>query len=226
VLVDDTVVRQGRYYDVNTENGEHPIILVHSIFQTDNGLRSVHLHVTKFFRRADIPLLNGECDFQSGFTESSVNSASDGAVDAGKVDQESSLILLSYSDWASRGRESDAEVMCASDILEILSECHVNWFPYDEVGCNGVEHLKKYTVKWGFSSNESRDHAYFRQIPIVENVDTAKVILPSRPTVVDLFCGMGGFSRGFSDSGMTVVAGVDKDWYAGSSFKVFILPLD
>lgn len=74
-----------------------------------------------------------------------------------------------------------------------------------------------------FSNERSKDHAYFRRIPVFEGSDYLRVIMWSRPTVVDLFCEMGAFSRGFSDAGMLVIAGVDKDWYAGGSFNVRIV---
>ena len=40
-----------------------------------------------------------------------------------------------------------------------------------------------------------------------------------QPTVVDLFCGAGGFSLGFSASGFRVVLGVDNDAVSGETFR-------
>jgi DNA (cytosine-5)-methyltransferase 1 len=39
-----------------------------------------------------------------------------------------------------------------------------------------------------------------------------------RPTVVDLFCGAGGFSLGFSAAGCRIIAGVDRDEASGATF--------
>ncbi len=40
-----------------------------------------------------------------------------------------------------------------------------------------------------------------------------------RPRVIDLFCGAGGFSRGFQDAGFNVALGLDNDSACGKSYK-------
>ncbi len=40
------------------------------------------------------------------------------------------------------------------------------------------------------------------------------------PVVVDLFCGAGGFSRGFKDAGFRIVFGIDNDEACARSFKL------
>ncbi len=40
-----------------------------------------------------------------------------------------------------------------------------------------------------------------------------------KPTVVDLFCGAGGISRGFRDAGFEIILGIDSDEYVASIFK-------
>jgi len=42
---------------------------------------------------------------------------------------------------------------------------------------------------------------------------------PARPTVVDLFCGAGGFSLGFSAAGCEIIAGADSDEAAAETFR-------
>lgn len=41
----------------------------------------------------------------------------------------------------------------------------------------------------------------------------------TRPTVVDLFCGAGGFSLGFSAAGCDIIAGVDSDEASANTFR-------
>jgi DNA (cytosine-5)-methyltransferase 1 len=40
-----------------------------------------------------------------------------------------------------------------------------------------------------------------------------------KPVVIDLFCGAGGFSRGFKDAGFDIALGIDNDTACGKSFK-------
>lgn len=99
------------------------------------------------------------------------------------------------------------------DIDEIISRCYVNWLPGSITPDN--TDLPQYHALFACSNGGSKDHAYFRWMGSSEQIE-----LKSTPTVVDLFCGMGAGSRGFSDAGMRIIAGVDNDWYACGSFKI------
>ncbi|MEL9940314.1 MAG: DNA cytosine methyltransferase [Ignisphaera sp.] len=41
-----------------------------------------------------------------------------------------------------------------------------------------------------------------------------------KPTVIDLFCGAGGFSRGFKEAGFNIVLAIDNDPACGKAFKI------
>ena len=40
------------------------------------------------------------------------------------------------------------------------------------------------------------------------------------PTVVDLFCGCGGFSEGFRQAGFDVILGIDNNFLAAETFRL------
>jgi len=130
------------------------------------------------------------------------------------------LLFLSYSDWTCAGQEEDAEDLKVENIREIVTESYVSCRlckgASTESDVDGPSQRRE--VLWAFTAENNQ--ATFRRI--TENADDQeRVEISGPPSLVDLFCGMGCFSRGFADAGYRIVAGVDNNWYAASTFKVY-----
>jgi len=66
----------------------------------------------------------------------------------------------------------------------------------------------------------SHENVCFRKLPNGDRSNDERVAIQDEPRVVDCYCSTGAFARGFSDAGYRIVARVDKDWYAASTFSV------
>jgi hypothetical protein len=189
------------------------IVLVHSIFQTEknSGTIEKYIRVSKFWRRRDIALLNDKMRLPEEGSEETDDEIC--GTDREDNDPKSGTLFLWYIDWEERGSEEDAEDLNVEDVKDVVEECRIEW-PDDNFDDG---ELPSYPVDWAFAG--AKDHTYFRRLPTGPE-EKSTYHAKKKPDVVDLFSGMGGFSRGFSDAGFEIVAGVDRDPFAMSTFMV------
>jgi hypothetical protein len=196
------------------------IVLVHSICQTKKkrGTVDEYIRVSKFWRRRDIALLNNKFEFQEESSEEANDSDSERRhTDCEDNDHKSGTLFLSYIDWEQRGRGEDAEDLNVKDVKDVIEECRIEW---PDGGDFDDSEFPTYPVAWAFWNGGEKDHTFFRRLPTIGPEENSTYYPKEKPDVVDLCCGMGGFSRGFSDAGFEIIAGVDKDPFAMNTFMV------
>lgn len=211
------VLLPGHSYEIQESSTKNRLVIfVHSIRERETRKDvTVTIRVTKFCHRDQIPLLTGMLPSTTEVLGSSPRQPRPFRPSCSH--EMSNSLFLVYSDWDSRGRESDAADMDIEDISEVIQECQVRWNGITTIQNSEIE-LPTYDVTWAYCA--SKVETYFRRLPDGNRWNESLVAINDFPTVVDCFCGLGAFSRGFSDAGYRIVAGIDKAWSAASTFNV------
>jgi hypothetical protein len=208
-LVGNTEIFPGRSYRVLVRNRQAQtpeerqhccIIYIHRIFQSRNA---TVLSVSKFLFWHEISLLQ-----------------SSGTDDAARANR----LLLSFTNWEHAGTEADAEELRLSDIFDDqIHECTVkSHYPNLE---NHRQTGQVLRADMAITISQFRDSRFRVEIRKLGMRSPDPATWPWRtpngvPSVVDLYCGAGGSSAGFALSGMDILAGVEQNWEAASTWQV------
>jgi hypothetical protein len=148
------------------------------------------------------------------------------------------------------GREDDAEDLVISQIKDIIEPCQLSIPgevpdgpefsspPLETVSTTECQRPRKFIVEWGISADSLKTELLADgklrmktlEIRNLNNpgdkigIDPSDTLSLQEPFIaLNLSCGLGGLSTGFTEAGFNVAVGVETDSAAANSWKVIFL---